>query len=122
MFPKESVTNVIRRDGHGRIISAPVLWYVDFGPGQCAANTLESTEWDVWAKEMWENGILIMPLLPNSTAITALMDYLFRPFKTACHEPSQFIDRERLQKNSEAIQKIKAALANGMEVPKSIES
>ena len=72
MFPKESVTKIISRDGHGRIISAPVLWYVDFGPGRCAANTLGTPAWDKWANEMWESGILIMPLLPNSTAVTAL--------------------------------------------------
>ena len=48
------------------------------------------------------------------------MDYLYGPFKTACRERSQAIYGEHLQKNSEAIQKMKADIAQGIDVPSSV--
>jgi hypothetical protein len=92
------------------------MWIVDFGQGRCEANQIDTPEWDIWAQEMWEAGILIVPLLPNSTAVTALMDRLFGPFKTACREQSQRIFAERVQEHGALVAKVKADMAAGVEV------
>jgi hypothetical protein len=55
-----------------------VLWVVDMGPGQLSVNAVDMPEWDKWAQEMYLMIILVMHLLPNSTAVTALMDKLTR--------------------------------------------
>jgi hypothetical protein len=41
-------------------------------------NAVDMPEWDKWAQEMYLMIILVMHLLPNSTAVTALMDKLTR--------------------------------------------
>jgi hypothetical protein len=50
MFDKSQVSLYVRRDQYGRIISGPVLWIVDMGPGGIAANAIDMPEWDVWAQ------------------------------------------------------------------------
>eukprot|EP00956_Cyclotella_meneghiniana_P004388 scaffold5341_cov72-Cyclotella_meneghiniana.AAC.10 len=87
MYPEGTVSLEITRCARtGRLISGPVMWTVDFGPGRVEANAVLTPDWDKWAIEMRDHGILIMILLPNSTALTALMDKLFGPFKAACRE------------------------------------
>jgi cAMP phosphodiesterase len=66
----------IEHDQHGRIVEkAPMMWIVDFGIGWVDASELETPEWDKWAEQIYRDGILIKVLLPNSTAVTALMDH-----------------------------------------------
>jgi hypothetical protein len=50
MFDKSQVSLYVRRDQYGHIISGPVLWIVDMGPGRIAANAIDMPEWDVWAQ------------------------------------------------------------------------
>lgn len=116
MYPEDTVSLTIERDSHGRLVSGPVIWFLDFGQGRIAANTFQTPKWDKWAQEKWEKGVLIMPLLPNSTAVTALMDRLFGPFKAACREESQKIFARRIQEHSEAVGKVKEDMAQGIEV------
>lgn len=116
MYPRESVSLEIERDEHGRIVKAPVMWVVDFGIGRVDANELETPEWDKWAEQVYNDGILIKVLLPNSTAVTALMDHLFGPFKGACREESQKIFARRIQANADKVAKIKADMAAGKKV------
>ena len=112
----DTVSLEIKRDEHGRITSGPVLWTLDFGQGRVSANTFETPEWDKWARDKYNKGILIMPLLPNSTAVTALMDYLFGPYKGACRDRSQVIFADHVLANCEKVNAIKEKMSRGEEV------
>ena len=119
MYPEGTVSLEITRCARtGRLISGPVMWTVDFGPGRVEANAVLTPDWDKWAIEMRDHGILIMILLPNSTALTALMDKLFGPFKAACRENSQVLYAKRIQEHSTAVNVIKAKMSRGEEVTK----
>lgn len=111
MWDKSQVSLNVLRDQYGRIVSAPVLWIVDMGPGRIAANSIDMPEWDKWAQEMYLMGILVMPLLPNSTAVTALMDKLYGPFKAATRVTTQMIYAEKLQQHAAKLKEIKATMA-----------
>ena len=117
MYPDpDTVSLEIKRDDHGRLVSGPVLWTTDMGQGRVSANTFETPEWDKWARDKYNKGILIMPLLPNSTAVTALMDKLLGPYKGACRERSQVIYAEHVLRHSQKLSAIKAKMANDEEV------
>jgi hypothetical protein len=60
---------------------------------------------------MYEQGIVVMPLLPNSTAVTALMGKLYGPFKAATHVTTQEIYTERLQQHAAKLEEIKVTMA-----------
>ena len=57
-----------------------------------------------------------MPLLPNSTAVTALMDKLFGPYKGACRERSQVIYAKHLPRHSQKLSAIKEKMSRNEEV------
>jgi hypothetical protein len=92
------------------------MFILDFGIGRIEANQINTPEWDRWAKRMFDKGILIKVLLPNSTAVTALMDHLFGPYKNWTRERQQVVFAEHIQAHSDMIVKIKADMAAGIEV------
>ena len=122
LFPEGSITLEIKLDDHGRLISGPVLWTVDTGPGRLTSNQGEFARvWDEWAKKMHEQGIIICGLLPNSTTVSAVMDELYRAFKIATRKATQTVFAAKVKANAKAVQKLKLEiaqqLAQGEEVP-----
>ena len=113
MYPKESFSLEIKFDAHGRLITGPVLWTTDMGSGRIAANAMECPEWDRWARKVYLLGILIVLLLPNSTAILALMDFLFGPFKAGCREMAQIVFAARVYAHAKEVERIKKLMADG---------
>ena len=82
LYPHETMSLEIEYDKHGRLVKGPVMWTVDTGPGRLTSIEGEmGKEWDKWAKEMLEDGIILNGLLPNSTKVKAVMNDIFNAFK-----------------------------------------
>ena len=113
MYPKESVSLEIKFDAQGHLITGPVLWTTDMAPGRIAANAImECLKWDRWARKVNLLEVLIVLLLPNSTAISALMDFLFGPFKAGCHEMAQIVFAARVYAHAKEVERIKKVMAD----------
>lgn len=108
LFPEETITLEIVLDEHGRLVSGPVLWIVDSGPGRLAALSLDDSSWDEAMKELRLQGILIIGLLPNSTSVTAVMDDLFGPFKQRTRTATQKIFAAKVKAHAESVKELKA--------------
>ena len=73
---------------------------------------LEDEGWDEWAEEMREKGIIINGLLPNSTAVMAIMDELFRAFKDALKHSIHNHYAKKIKANAKQVQRRKAEIAS----------
>jgi hypothetical protein len=60
---------------------------------------------------MFNDGVLICGLLPNSTSITAVMDDLFGAYKQAIRQQTQDIYAEKVKKHAHAVKDLKADIA-----------
>ena len=93
------------------MISGPVLWDCDTGPGRLAKLSIDDPRWDEWAKKMHDKGVIIIGLLPNLTSVTALLDELFDCFKQATRIKTQNIYTRKVKENSKAVKKLKEDIA-----------
>ena len=121
LYPADTVSLEIKIDEYGRLVSGPVMWNMDTGPGRLCSNDGELGElWDEWAESMMQRGVILCGLLPNSTSVSAIMDELFRAFKIASRAATQKVFAKRVKANAKAIAKLKLdiarKLANGEEV------
>ena len=100
----------IEIDRFGRLVKGPVMWIMDTEQGRMA--NLDDEGWDEWAEEMWEKGIIINGLLPNSTTVMAIMDKLFRAFKGALKHSIHGHYAKKIKANAKQVQRRKAEIAS----------
>ena len=109
LYPKETVALAIKVNDHGRLLTGPVMWTMDTGQGRMA--NLEDEGWDEWAEEMRHKGIIMNGLLPNSTAVMAIMDELFRAFKDKLRKSTHEQYSKKIKANAKQITRRKAEIA-----------
>ena len=83
---------------------------MDTGQGRMA--NLDDEGWDKWAKECLQKGIILNGLLPNSTAVMAIMDELFRAFKDKLRQSTHEVYSKKIKANAKAILRRKAEIAH----------
>ena len=109
LYPRETVSLEIKVDDHGRLVSGPVIWTCDTGQGRLAC--LDDERWDEWALELREHGIILHGLLPNSTAVSAVMDELFRAFKIAFRKATLKHFARKIKTQAQMIRRRKLEIA-----------
>ena len=109
LYPPETVSLEIKVDDHGRLKSGPVLFTCDTGQGRLAC--LDDEGWDDWALEMREKGVILHGLLPNSTAVSAVMDELFRAFKIAFTQATHKHFARKIKTQAQMIRRRKLEIA-----------
>ena len=67
-----------------------------------------------WSKEMMQSGVIINGLLPNSTAVLAIMDELFRAFKGALRTSTHEHYAGKIKNHAREITKRKVEIARKM--------
>ena len=85
------------------------MWTTDTGQGRLA--NLEDEGWDKWSEEMRNKGVIINGLLPNSTAVLAIMDELFRAFKNSLRKSTHDHYAKKIKANGVNITRRKAEIA-----------
>ena len=112
LYPENTVSLEIKLDEHGRLVSGPVMWNMDTGPGRlCSVDGDLGELWDEWAESMMQRGVILCGLLPNSTSVSAIMDKLFRAFKIASRKATQKVFAKKIKANAKAVAKLKAEMA-----------
>ena len=101
----------------GELLTAPVIWNCDTGPGRLPVNDGEEQQWEKWAQEMMEKGVILHGLLPNSTSVSAVMDELYRSFKISTRMETVRVFAGKIYDLAKKIQKykldIKTRIENG---------
>ena len=82
---------------------------MDTGQGRLA--NLDDEGWDEWAESMMNQGVIINGLLPNSTAVMAIMDELFRAFKNSLQASTHKHYAKKIKVNAVQISRRKAEIA-----------
>lgn len=108
LYPEETLFPTFEFDSNGNLVKGPVLWITDTGPGRLAKvdsdfRNEKGETYDDILKRFAKMGIFILGLLPNSTAVTAVMDELFRAFKNATRASAQAVYARKLKVNARAV-------------------
>ncbi|KAL7425468.1 hypothetical protein ACHAXM_000028, partial [Skeletonema potamos] len=128
LYPEDTISPTVELDSDGNVVRGPVLWITDTGPGRLSRRDSDfrndaNETYDDIMKRFAEEGIFINGLLPNSTAVTAVMDELYRAFKNACRSSTQDVYARKLQANARAVIEKKKDLAarhsRGEKIPQS---
>jgi hypothetical protein len=69
---------------------------------------------------MFNDGVIICGLLPNSTSITAVMDDLFGAYKQALCRQTQDVHAKKVKKHAHAVKDLKADIARCREAGEDI--
>jgi len=117
-YPRETVPLEIKFNANtGELLTAPVIWNCDTGPGRLPVNDGEEQQWEKWAQEMMEKGVILHGLLPNSTSVSAVMDELYRSFKISTRMETVRVFAGKIYDLAKKIQKykldIKTRIENG---------
>jgi hypothetical protein len=77
-------------DEAGSVLEGPVFMQLDAGPDRLTDCSLE------WRQDMWDQGLILFPGLPNGTSGNQLCDDLFGVYKTGCDTVAEDIVSERV--------------------------
>ena len=78
-------------DDDGNILKGPLFFQLDAGPDRLTECSLP------FRTEMWKQGVILFPGLPNGTSANQVCDDLFGPYKTGCTQNADDIVAERIQ-------------------------
>jgi hypothetical protein len=120
LYPRDTVSLELVVDEFGRLVKGPLMLNCDTGPGRIGKVDFTDPSWELWADEMFNDGVLICGLLPNSTSITAVMDDLFGAYKQAIRRQTQDIYAEKVKKHAHAVKDLKADIARRREAGEDI--
>ncbi len=94
LIPEKTISKDVVFDFFGRLEKGLVMWTVDFGPG-CMTTVDESNDqkYNAWTLQLWDKGVYVNGLCPNTTSVSAIMDELFCAFKidTCCETKKLFV-------------------------------
>lgn len=85
------------------------MWTMDTGRGQPA--NLDDEEWYEWAMKMLSKGVILNGLIPNATSISAIMNELFRAFKSGLRISTHQHYTKKIKANAKAITRLKFYIA-----------
>ncbi len=116
LYPKDTLSPTCEFDSEGNLVKGPVLWITDTGPGRLAKpdsdyRNEKGETYDEIMERFAKMGIIITGLLPNSTAVTAVMDELFRAFKNATRAAAQIVYARKIKDNARQVIEKKKDLA-----------
>ena len=94
----------------GSLLTGPVIWNVDMGPGRLAKCDGNTGKWEKWAASMHDAGVIMNGLLPNSTQVTAIMDELYGAFKGAIHTNTLMAFARRIKEKALLVQQKKTEI------------
>lgn len=113
LYPKDTLSPTCEFDSEGNLVKGPVVCY---GPGRLAKpdsdyRNEKGETYDEIMERFAKMGIIITGLLPNSTAVTAVMDELFRAFKNATRAAAQIVYARKIKDNARQVIEKKKDLA-----------
>ena len=81
------------------------MWTMDTGQGRLA--NLNDEEWDEWVMKMLYKGVILNGLLPNATSLLAIMDEIFRAFKSGLCISTHRHYAEKIKADSKGVTRLK---------------